>query len=150
MKFLTALLAITLALSAHAAELRGNEALVLAAALTDIVSPGAAPVIAKTFNNQCEGREAAGGFSNVSAQRIECSVSNVAIGSMSCIVDGKKISGRKAYELYALLSQVEGVSDGAAGKMFASTGATSCSVDFGEIASCAGGGVVCHVSPAQR
>lgn len=153
MKLITTLFTATLALStvaAQAGQITSNEALVLTAALADIVFPAAAPVLARALDNQCEGPNNFSGTANISVKKIDCHLSHVAVGSMECIVDGNKIKGRQAYELFSVISGVDGVVDSGGGSTYASTAETSCSVDFAEIASCAGSGAVCTVTPARN
>lgn len=135
---------------AQAAELRGNDALVLAAALTDIVFPSSSAVLKRAIDNQCVGHGALNGTSSVTVQVIDCSLSNFALGSMNCFVDDHRVTGRQAYEIYSVISKVEGVADARAGSLLAATAVTSCLVDLGQLADCGGTGATCSVTPYPR
>jgi hypothetical protein len=83
----------------------------------------------------------------VKADKVTCRASNVDISAHSCELafgaKTRKLSGRAAHELYATLIESGVPSDGAAGSLFESLTALSCTVDPSAVKQKAGGGANC-------
>jgi hypothetical protein len=128
----------------------GNSALALAA-LVGAHSPTLTLQQRKALANMLDGHL---GFPfppnqkiDVKADKVTCRASNVDISAHSCeLVFGpktRKLDGRAAHELYATLIESGVPSDGAAGSLFESLTALSCTIDPSAVKQKAGGGADC-------
>jgi hypothetical protein len=83
----------------------------------------------------------------VSAESIDCKVSNVDITERSCAVafaaSNRELKGREAHELYATLVEAGVVSDGAAGTIHETISHLLCTIDPNAIKQRDGGGSQC-------
>jgi hypothetical protein len=83
----------------------------------------------------------------VSADAIDCKVSNVDITDRSCDLtfdtSKRTIKGREAHELYATLAEVGVAPDGAAGTIHVSVSHLLCTIDPNAIKQKDGGGAEC-------
>jgi len=89
----------------------------------------------------------------VTADKIVCRVSNVAIVERSCeLTFGTKkrtVKGREANEIFATEAMVGVPPDGAAGSIFEALSKLSCTLDPKEIKDNAGGGANCTFEPGS-
>jgi hypothetical protein len=128
----------------------GNSALALAA-LVGAQSPAQTLKERKALANMLDGRLNFPFPPNqkidVKADKVTCRASNVDISAHSCeLTFGAKtrtLSGRAAHELYATLIESGVPSDGAAGSLFESLTALSCTIDPSAVKQKAGGGADC-------
>ncbi len=128
----------------------GNAALALAA-LVGAQSPTQTLKERKALANMLDGRLAFPFPPNqkiaVKADKVTCRASNVDISAHSCELTfgakTRKLDGRAAHELYATVIESGVPSDGAAGSLFESLTALSCTVDPGEVKQKGGGGAAC-------
>ncbi len=152
-KHALALIALSLAApSAVAAPMNtaGNSALALAA-LVGIPSPALSVQKRKALAYMLDGHlnfpYPANQTIDVKADKVTCRASNVDISAHSCELtfgaSTRKLNGRLAHELYATLIESGVPSDGAAGSLFESVTALSCSVDPSAVKQKAGGGADC-------
>jgi hypothetical protein len=83
----------------------------------------------------------------VSAESIDCKVSNVDITERSCAVafaaSNRELKGREAHELYATLVESGVVSDGAAGTIHETISHLLCTIDPNAIKQKDGSGAAC-------
>ena len=148
-KILTATI-LSFASMAQASSLHANDALVLAAAMADVLDPnGAGKLINGAFENMCTGKNDQG-VVVVKADKISCQLSNVGIGMMNCDIDGRQVKGRGAYEIYSALGAAGDLGDGGMGSSYMVAKNTACTIDLAAIAECAGGGAVCVMTPDNR
>jgi hypothetical protein len=152
-----ALLALPLLLAGHPAfanNTSGNSALALAA----LVGPHSPTLTLKQKTAlllMLDGRlnfpYPPGQKIDVKADKVTCRASNVDISAHSCeLTFGTKtrnLTGRAAHELYATLIESGVPSDGAAGSLFESVTALSCTIDPSEVKQKAGGGADCTFTP---
>ena len=152
-----ALLALPLLLAGHpafAANTSGNGALALAA----LVGPHSPTLtlqqktaLLKMIDGNLNFPFPPGQKIDVKADKVTCRASNVDISAHSCELTfgatTRKLSGRFAHELYATLIENGVPSDGAAGSMFESVTALSCTIDPSVVKQKAGGGADCTFTP---
>ena len=152
-----ALLALPLLLAGHPAlanNTSGSGALALAA-LVGAHSPTLTLKQKKALSNMVDGRlnfpYPPGQKIDVKADKVTCRASNVDISAHSCeLTFGAKtrnLNGRAAHELYATLIENGVPSDGAAGSIFESVTALSCTIDPGAVKQRGGGGADCTFTP---
>jgi hypothetical protein len=139
--------------SASAADISGAGALALAGVVAPhdtSLSPSKRLVIAKLFAGHHPAYPA-GQKITVTASKIECRQSNVAINDRSCALTfgshHPHVSGRGSHEIYATLIEAGVPSDGAAGSVFETLTALTCTLDPNEINQNAGGGASCTFTP---
>jgi hypothetical protein len=128
----------------------GNSALALAA-LVGTQSPALSLKNRKALANMLDGRlnfsYPASQKIDVKADKVTCRASNVDISAHSCELTfgstTRKLNGRAAHELYATLIESGVPSDGAAGSLFESLTALSCTIDPSAVKQKAGGGADC-------
>ena len=87
----------------------------------------------------------------VKTNKIECRQRNVAINDRSCALTfgshHVNFAARAAHERYATLIEAGVLSDGAAGSMFETLTALTCTIDPNAINQNAGGGASCTFTP---
>ena len=140
--------------SAMAANTSGNAALALAA-LVGAQSPtltwSRKIALAKMLDGRLNFPYPSGQKIDVKADKVTCRASNVDISAHSCeLTFGTKtrnLSGRLAHELYATLIENGVPSDGAAGSLFESLTALSCTIDPSVVKQRGGGGADCTFTP---
>ena len=140
--------------SAWAANTSGNGALALAA-LVGVHSPTLTLKQKKALSNMVDGRlnfpYPPAQTIDVKADKVVCRASNVDISAHSCeLTFGPKtrnLTGRAAHELYATLIESGVPADGAAGSVFESLSALSCTIDPSAVKQKAGGGAACTFTP---
>ncbi len=147
MKNITKILSIFLlssaAAHAHSPSLNSTPALVLAAAIADVFDPnGAGKTLNAAFDNACAGNSKDETIV-VKADAIDCRVSNVGVGMMTCSIDGSEIKGRAAYEMFLILDQAGSLGDAGAGSSYMTARDVVCTVDMKAIGECAGSGANC-------
>jgi hypothetical protein len=128
----------------------GNSALALAA-LVGIPSPALSLKNRKALANMLDGRlnfpYPPSQKIDVKADKVTCRASNVDISAHSCELtfgsQTRKLNGRAAHELYATLIESGVPSDGAAGSLFESVTALSCTIEPSAEKQKAGGGADC-------
>jgi hypothetical protein len=85
------------------------------------------------------------------ANKIVCRQSNVAINERSCVLTfgthNVNLTGRPSHEIFATLIEVGVPSDGAAGSVFETLTALTCTIDPNEIGQNTGGGASCTFTP---
>jgi hypothetical protein len=90
---------------------------------------------------------------SIKVDAVVCHASNVDITSRWCKltfgVASVNLSGRKAHELYATLTEAGVRSEGAAGSIFGSLSHLVCTIDPREIAQGSGGGAECTFDPGE-
>ena len=152
-----ALLALPLLLAGHPAfanNTSGNSALALAA----LVGPHSPTLtlqqktaLLKMIDGNLNFPFPSGQQMVVKADKVTCRASNVDISAHSCELTfgstTRKLAGRFAHELYATLIENGVPSDGAAGSMFESITALSCTIDPSVVKQRAGGGADCTFTP---
>jgi hypothetical protein len=102
-------------------------------------------VLAKVFNG--EAASAAGGAIHVNVDSIVCHAGDVDISAYRCdLKTGTykvRITGRRANELFASLTDMGVASDGAAGTIYVSVNKLQCVIDPAKVAQKDGGGADC-------
>jgi hypothetical protein len=87
----------------------------------------------------------------VKANKIVCRQSNVAISQRSCALTfgshNVNLTGRPSHEIFATLIEAGVPSDGAAGSVFETLTALTCTIDPNEIGQNTGGGASCTFTP---
>jgi len=138
---------------AHAANTTGATALALAALTGEheaALGSHKRHVLARLFDGHTVVFPA-GHTITVTAAKIVCRISDVAIARRSCALTfgahDVNLSGRRANELYATLVEAGVPGDGAAGSIFESVSALSCVIDPNVVLENAGGGASCTFTP---
>ena len=87
----------------------------------------------------------------IKANKIVCRQSNVAINQRSCALTfgshNVNLTGRPSHEIFATLIEAGVPSDGAAGSVFETLTALTCTIDPNEISQNTGGGASCTFTP---
>jgi hypothetical protein len=151
-----ALLLVPLLLAGHPAfaNSAGHAALALSA-LIGAHSPTLTLKQRKALSNMLDGHlnfpYPPGQKIDVKADKVTCRASNVDISAHSCELKfgtkTRNLTGRAAHELYAALIESGVPSDGAAGSVFESVTALSCTIDPSEVKQKGGGGADCTFTP---
>jgi hypothetical protein len=147
--------------SVLAATASGSSAFALASLVavhSPVLSTGDTALIRRLFNGHFHQLRGATKVISVEANAIVCSVGNVDLTAHSCKLTfgGKTINltGDKAYELYATMSQAGVPSEGSAGAVHESLSHLVCTINPLEIAKRDGGGADCTfdaaASPAAK
>ncbi len=139
----------TAASAAKPQKISGNNALALAALVGEQAPLPAneKAVLAAFLDGNPNVAGHAGAKIQVRADSVSCRTSDVDLTLHSCdLTFGKKnasLTGRSAHELYATLIEAGVPSDGAAGSIYESLTALTCTIDPKEVADEDGGGADC-------
>jgi hypothetical protein len=139
--------------AAAAETVSGPQALALATIVAENAYAVSAPdkaLLKAYLNGQADAPHRRGAVITVSADTVQCRVSNVDITSVSCDIGfgwlKSELNGRPAHELSASLADAGIPPDGAAGSVYRSISHLSCTIETDAVADRGGGGATCRFS----
>jgi hypothetical protein len=133
------------------ATLTDGDGAALAQSINDLRLSGNRHIPARLVGGGCGGRGPSWGAAPIALKTgaVRCTMSDVAVGSMSCDVSPaggpakKTVIGLQAYAFIAALRAAGIEGEGAAGSTHFAAQAVICTIDQKALAECGGGGVTC-------